>query len=501
MNTNLFKTTVVALALLVAFNSCEKEYDFPYDVVELKLADGAHVGQHMTVGDLINVPQHNHYASFEVYIGKDKDNMKDYDYYSPRGGDDIYLEPLTKYYWYAIGTYYESIKWNEWSEDSFSYTGSNGHETKKTEIRTFYVVDTLDLITSVENGEGEIGAIIHWKDIEHKLTNVKISITPTVECGFAGKTIDVPNEQNSFFIKKSDNVDVPVNLTDFDDEHGINYNPIIYSFQLTADVTIDESVQRVSSNCIKEIFLNKHHHVRDHEFNVYRVVEVGDQYWLADDLRCTSYIDDNGNNIHWEKDKDYMISELPSGAKGILYKAGEMYPANSEYEKLIIDGYHVATSDDWQKLLKNYGVQQDIYDIKDGSETSYYPRATIPDLTGEFHKYDSIADIAYLTSPSLNLWKDIFASASDWVDSTGRSVYPTNSIFNIKPFGFGSSTNKTIKGKGIGAIYYADNKALLISFYYGKEGVGCYPTDWYTFHNTSYGDTQLFLPIRLVKDK
>ena len=487
MNANIFKTAFAALALLVAFNSCEKEYDFPYSVVQLKLPDGAHVGQHLTKSDFIEVQKDNHYASFEIMIGKSVDNI------TTEFWEYTTLEPLTKYYWYVVGRHYESIE-----RDDFGFMGTNGIDTKKSEIRTFYVVDTLDLITTVENGEGEIGAIIHWNG-EHEFTNVKITITPTVECGFAGKTIDVPNGQNSFFIKKSDNTDIPINLNDYDDEHGINYNPIIYSFQLTADVTIDESVQRVSSKSVNEILLNRHHHVRDHEFNVYRVVEVGNQYWLADDLRCTSYFNDNGD----VKQLDYVISELPSGAKGLLYNANDLYPTTENGEQIIIDGYHIATIDDWRQLLENYGVPKENISTTNVPnsgmkyEEGYYSYMTIPECDKsrpdyEINFYDSITDIAYLKSQTLNLWKDIFASASDWVDSTGRNVSPSNSVFNIKPFGCWDGTE--ILGEGIGTVYYADK--TLISFYYKQDGVGYYPTA-----TNFLGSKKRFLPIRLVKDK
>ena len=492
MNTNIFKTAIAALALLVVFNSCKKDEDdtipFPYDEVEFIMPDYAAIEVATIIPpysleddfrqkkteyekkDFISTTNENVY----VKIGTDKEDS--HSFKSVHGAE---LEPNTKYYWFAGG-----------SEDWKYY--------KNTEFRHLY---TISNPPTTDNGDGEIAVVLRWNDPEHKFKNVKVEMVPTIECGFAGKTFDVPDGQDSLCIKLADNAEIPIKLNDFDDKNGKNYEPIIYSFQLIADIMVDEEVYHYCSKKQKEIFLNKRQHVRDHEFNVYRVVEVGGQYWLADDLRCkTHFIEiEYINEDYTYYDYDYMISELPSGAKGILYNAGELYVSSFEYEQNIIDGYHIARVEDWQKLLKNYGVEQNMSD----GDGYYNPPATIPDITDDFKKWDSIADIYYLKSLTLNLWKDIFASASDWVDSTGRNVYPTHSVFNIKPFGYGWKTNKEqyIKRQGMGAIYYADGGSYLISFYYGKEGVGYYSTDWYRYHSGYGGDIHYYLPIRLVKDK
>ncbi|MBO7432236.1 MAG: hypothetical protein J6U13_00635 [Salinivirgaceae bacterium] len=499
MNTNIFKTAIAALALLVAFNSCkEKEDDntvpFPYDEVEFIIPDYAAIevatiippysleddfeqkNIDFEIEDFISTTNEN----VDVRIGTDKEDLHSYEslfWWSE-------LEPNTKYYWFAGG-----------------YLVGEFKDYENTELRHLYTVSNSP---TTDNGDGEIAVVLRWSDPEHKFKNVKVEMTPTIDCGFAGKTFDVPDGQDSLCIKLADNAEIPIKLNDFDDKNGKNYEPIIYSFQLIADIMVDEEVYHYCSKKQKEIFLNKRQHVRDHEFNVYRVVEVGGQYWLADDLRCKTHFKEDAyiNGDYTYYNYDYMISELPSGAKGILYNAGELFATRFEYEQYIIDGYHIARVEDWQKLLKNYGVEQNMSD--DGS-IYYNPPATIPDLTDDFKKWDSIADIRYLKSLTLNLWNDIFASASDWVDSTGRNVYPTHSVFNIKPFGYGWKKNKEqyIKGQGIGAIYYADEAAYLISFYYGKDGVGYYPANWYSYHSGyNYGeDVHYYLPIRLVKDK
>ena len=78
-------------------------------------------------------------------------------------------------------------------------------------------------------------------------------------------------------------------IQDYDDEVGQYYEPIIYQFKLTADVQVGDTTFSIASNEIDEILLDGDKYVRDHEFNVYRIVKIGEQVWMADDLRCTTY--------------------------------------------------------------------------------------------------------------------------------------------------------------------------------------------------------------------
>lgn len=473
MKTRFFTTAIALMALTFVFNSCEKEdsFLFPNDQVELLLPDGVVVDTTIRKKDIVSSTNPDY--TVVVMVGTEKDNLSTF-----MGNDKCVLKIDQKYYWQAKVV------------DSKS-----GENSEFSEIRSFYVLDPKMKVTmETDNGETESAIVLRWSDIDHnKYKNIKVQMKPTKECGFAGKTFEITNGQDSLYIRLADNPEIPYMFNDFDDLNGINYEPVIYEFSFVSEVVVGDKEFQTRSGSVKEIFLNKKNHIRDHECNVYRVVEVGDQVWMADDLRCTSYIDENGDTIQMKLNEDYVVSELPSGAKGILYNTKKIHPSYGE-EITLISEFYIPNVHSWQNLLVNFGVKDA---IKEDGE--YYPSYTIPELSGDMKKSDSIANIAYLKSNIINLWRDVFASASDWVDSFGKSIYPDKSMFNVKPFGFYISIGQEycLNGQGISSVYYAecaDMPTYLISFCYGKEGVGLYPTHWYDYHINNY-----FFTTRLVK--
>ena len=96
--------------------------------------------------------------------------------------------------------------------------------------------------------------------------------------------------------------------------------------------------------------------VEDIDGNIYKTVKIGDQWWTAQNFRVTHY--NNGSNISHITDNEEWSNattgaycwldnnDHPADFEGALYN---WYAINTG--KLCPSGWHVATEDDWKKLL------------------------------------------------------------------------------------------------------------------------------------------------------
>ncbi len=108
---------------------------------------------------------------------------------------------------------------------------------------------------------------------------------------------------------------------------------------------------------------NKNNVVYDIEGNSYSTIRIGNQTWMAENLRVTKY--QNGDDIGWGSDnliwvkEDDVWNNLEHGAwcdynndsvNGIKY--GHMYNwyAVSDERNIAPIGWHVATDEDWKAL-------------------------------------------------------------------------------------------------------------------------------------------------------
>lgn len=96
----------------------------------------------------------------------------------------------------------------------------------------------------------------------------------------------------------------------------------------------------------------------DIESNVYTTVKIGNQWWMTENLRVTTYR--NGQPIpNGQSDQDWQDS-LPAyclfdnnpSAPGLLYN----WYAVSSADGLAPQGWHIATDDDWKILEKTLGM-------------------------------------------------------------------------------------------------------------------------------------------------
>lgn len=94
--------------------------------------------------------------------------------------------------------------------------------------------------------------------------------------------------------------------------------------------------------------------VQDKEGNVYRTVQIGDQIWLAEGLRSTTFQD--GSPVR--------SGAIPKDNKENLLKYGRLYNWHdvSDERNLCPVGWRVATDDDWKKLERTIGMTADEID-------------------------------------------------------------------------------------------------------------------------------------------
>ncbi len=102
----------------------------------------------------------------------------------------------------------------------------------------------------------------------------------------------------------------------------------------------------VSSICAKELG-----QVKDNEGNVYQTVKIGQQEWLAQNLRSTKFQD--GSKIN--------TAFIPDDDKEKLLKYGRLYSWEDVADKRNICpiGWRVATDDDWKTLETTLGISQE----------------------------------------------------------------------------------------------------------------------------------------------
>lgn len=449
--TSTFRYAAISLLLTIfVFCSCKKEDEpflFPADQVELLLADGAAVGTEIQKSDFYKTTLPGG-KTVKIFYGKSADNIT----WELESGERA-IDPFVKYYWRAA---VYDVATKEYSDFS--------------ETRAFYSLAPIKATMESDNGETENAIVLRWEIVDKaNFSNVRVQMTPTKDCGFAGKTLDVPAQQDSLYIKWSDNTEMPYLFKDYDDKKGQVYEPVVYKIILSADIQLEDKTFSVqSANTIRECFLNKSTHVRDHEFNVYRVVKIGNRYWLADDLRTKSFIyngdtiklDDiefSSVNIGEGQPAPYKTIKLPeSGSTGITYCVGEYWGEKIYFDRykeleaqemislLAPKGYHISNNADWEDLERYYGVETpEIPEIK--SPDGRYDRYTVIAYMNEEYFEDIRENFAqYFQGADVELRRQL-SSNTDWIyyDSDEKPNY-IQSAFNAKPFA----------GEGYGCMYY-----------------------------------------------
>jgi uncharacterized protein (TIGR02145 family) len=102
--------------------------------------------------------------------------------------------------------------------------------------------------------------------------------------------------------------------------------------------------------------------IADIDGNMYTVVKIGDDWWMAENLATTTYrngvaIERFQNNAqNWESGSPaYCIYEESQLAPGLLYN----WAAVNSINELAPAGWHVATDAEWQEMESHLGMSTD----------------------------------------------------------------------------------------------------------------------------------------------
>ena len=104
--------------------------------------------------------------------------------------------------------------------------------------------------------------------------------------------------------------------------------------------------------------------VVDIENHSYNTVKIGDAWWMAENLKVTTYR--NGNPINLSQStsslntglEGYCLYDNNQSAPGLLYNKAAVSSPNG----LAPEGWHVATEQDWQNLERELGMSNENID-------------------------------------------------------------------------------------------------------------------------------------------
>lgn len=99
--------------------------------------------------------------------------------------------------------------------------------------------------------------------------------------------------------------------------------------------------------------------VTDIEGTTYQTVKIGNQWWMAEDLRTTTYrsglsIPQINDDEQWARTKNpaYTIYENSALAPGLLYN----FHVITSLEEIAPEGWHIPTDEEWQALESYLGL-------------------------------------------------------------------------------------------------------------------------------------------------
>lgn len=440
--------SLLALSAVLCFSGCtDEESQIPTVPTSFGIEDGAEISAtsiRLTARGSF-VEDKNTEISYTFFFGKSPDMLEE-------TTGKVTLEPYTQYFWRAQAK-------------------TDVGESEMTDILTFYCVPEMDLLS--DNGKDEWAAIIRWGDAD-MYKSVTISATSNNGHRIESVTVDGSLGSHSFTTTTPER---DAYIRDWNDAKGIYYEPIIYTFNVEAKVQVGDKLCTATGS-IREIFLDKNTQVRDHEFNVYRLINIGNRTWLADDFRAKT-------DIHKEA-LDCIEATLNSGAVGVLYHQ-KYIPEWTTSRRVIPKGFHIASDSDWADLESYYGLKSDKL-----KKTSLPYLVDTVDMTKE--------DIKELLSPFQGVEQAVgklLKSPYDWHNSDEFDDYKGDKIigFNAKPFG--SCDEFSDYGLDFIAVYYTttyqNGYRICRALYAYSDGILRYTND-------PYYDANIYASIRLVKD-
>jgi uncharacterized protein (TIGR02145 family) len=206
--------------------------------------------------------------------------------------------------------------WKVTTENNFSGTVP-AHEEGVSESNVFYFYTTPPMVSELRDSSGHQFVNLYWKDPEN-LDHVEITFTPQVS------SIAQPLKINAGTGK--------IEMTGFD--NGTIYSFFVKAYDKLSHVSVADTIKSLPLLPIQ---------AHDADFNVYTTVTIGNQIWLAQNLRAKHYQDGTPIDVSrfaQQSKEGYGFSYDPSIA---LNKTKKIAPK----------GFHVASDEDW-KVLELY---------------------------------------------------------------------------------------------------------------------------------------------------
>lgn len=204
--------------------------------------------------------------------------------------------------------------------------------------------------------------------------------------------------------------------------------------------------------------------VSDIDGNVYDAVQIGEQLWMAENLRATHYADGTEIPLGDSTVFGAAYRYLPNGNAGNVSTCGYLYnyaaavgtDANAVVQGICPEGWHVPNDAEWTQLT-NYVSSQSDFVL--GNDAQYIAKA-LASTTGW---KSSNNDYAVGNNPSLN-------------NATGFSTLPAGSFYNnVYTYfnytaNFWSSTEVNTTSAWIRSLYYGNPKVLRYGYSGNKSG-------------------------------
>lgn len=125
---------------------------------------------------------------------------------------------------------------------------------------------------------------------------------------------------------------------------------LLLSFMLIFSCKKEESKKEIERDVLIDV-----------QGNVYETVKIGNQWWMAENLRCTVFNDStaldyfertDGADTLWSENENPAYTFIAPSSAEMLYNGFVLF-ADKE---IAPEGWHVATDEDWKTLEKEIGM-------------------------------------------------------------------------------------------------------------------------------------------------